>query len=70
MNATGVWFGFLILRICDTSLVKGPRLLHLASSISSKATRIGSGKHTVEAELLWIDLNRHVCEFYKFVFVV
>jgi hypothetical protein len=27
LKATGVWFGFLILRICETSVVKGPRYL-------------------------------------------
>ncbi len=58
MNAMGVRFGFLILRTCDTSLVKGPRTI-LQLSVQNNW---GIEPRTVEAELLRIDFDGHICE--------
>ncbi len=52
LKATGVWLIFLILRICDTSEVNGPRPI-------SNSLRRFAGQPTMETQLLRINFDRH-----------
>ena len=55
LKATGELLGFLILRTCETSTVKGPgRVRH-----STKLKTAGSTRRTVEPKLLRVDIDRH-----------
>jgi len=53
LNAIGVWLGFLIFRICDTSLLNGP------ISPLDPLSLPYSDVRTVEAQLYRIDLDGH-----------
>ena len=52
LKAMGVWLTFLILRIWDTSVGKGPAPV-------SEILRRAVYQRTVEAQLLGINLDRH-----------
>ena len=55
LKATGELLGFLILRTCETSTVKGPgRVRH-----STRLKTAGSTRRTVEPKLLRVDIDRH-----------
>ena len=54
LKATGELLGFLILRTCETSTVKGPGRVRLSTLKTA-----GSTRRTAEPKLLGVDIDRH-----------